>query len=163
MFDCRRVRTAGISAAAVGERISVMLQSILEWLGDTKNSNLIRAIVALMAIPSAVWGAYLFARFISGKGMTQQLDAMAKQNEELLTQNRELNGAVQQLLDRLDRTAIAGQEVDYRLARLLESMRPDQELQIRELQNVREFMQGDISQARRSYSEAMRIYRELAK
>ena len=56
-----------------------MLQSLTDWLSDSSNSNAIRAIVALLAIPGALWGFWLFLRWTQGKGIDAQIDQIGKQ------------------------------------------------------------------------------------
>jgi hypothetical protein len=38
------------------------LHVFLDWASDAKNSNIARTIAALLALPAATWGFYLFVR-----------------------------------------------------------------------------------------------------
>jgi hypothetical protein len=38
------------------------LHVFLDWASDAKNSNIVRTIAALLALPAAIWGFYLFVR-----------------------------------------------------------------------------------------------------
>lgn len=55
-----------------------LLHLIFDWASDPSNSTVVRTFVALLAIPGALWGLYLFIRWLGGRG----LDAQMRQLEE---------------------------------------------------------------------------------
>lgn len=57
-----------------------LIESLLSPLSDPGISNLIRTLAALLAIPGALYGAYLFVRWIWGHGP----DAQARATHELV-------------------------------------------------------------------------------
>lgn len=59
------------------------LQRTIEWAGDQFNSNFVRTIGALVAIPGGLWGCYLFVRWLMGKGLDASVEQIRKQNEDL--------------------------------------------------------------------------------
>jgi hypothetical protein len=61
------------------------LRIFLDWAGDTSNSNAIRTIVALLAIPGALWGGYLFYRWRIGKSLVDELDAANAKLDAMVT------------------------------------------------------------------------------
>jgi hypothetical protein len=56
------------------------LYRLLDWAGDSANSAAVRTIVALLAIPGALWGMYLFTRWMRGRDLASAID---KANEKL--------------------------------------------------------------------------------
>ncbi len=64
------------------------IDAILAWASDQSNSTAVRTFVALLAVPGALWGVYLFSKWARGSG----LDAQVSQIENRL---RELQGAIQ--------------------------------------------------------------------
>ncbi len=55
-----------------------MIEQILDWAKDPNSSNLIRTIAAFLAIPGAIWGIYLFSKWVRGKGIDSQLEEIKK-------------------------------------------------------------------------------------
>jgi hypothetical protein len=51
-------------------------QPILNWASDASNSNAVRTFVALLAIPGALWGAYLLYLKLTRRGIDSQLAAI---------------------------------------------------------------------------------------
>jgi hypothetical protein len=53
-----------------------MLEQIVAWASDADNSNFVRTICALFAVPGGLWGAYLFLQWLRGRGLVRQLDEL---------------------------------------------------------------------------------------
>jgi hypothetical protein len=60
------------------------LRPLLDWAGDSANSNLVRTVVALLAVPGALWGAYLFVRWMRGSGIDAQLDTLNRKIDDII-------------------------------------------------------------------------------
>jgi tetratricopeptide (TPR) repeat protein len=70
---------------------------ILDWASRPETSNATRTFVALLAVPGALWGFWLFSRWVRGRGLDQRVEQLLDQNgelgarvDQLLAQNREL-------------------------------------------------------------------------
>jgi hypothetical protein len=50
------------------------LEWAVQWASETANSNLVRTIAALIGIPYALWGCYLFVRWLFGRGLDKTVD-----------------------------------------------------------------------------------------
>jgi NRPS condensation-like uncharacterized protein len=51
-----------------------MAQAIYDWVSDPANSNAVRTLVAVLAIPGAIWGTWLFAQWVRGRGLDARID-----------------------------------------------------------------------------------------
>lgn len=51
-----------------------MLNQFIAWASDAENSNLVGTLAALIAVPGAVWGTYLFVQWVRGRSVVRQLD-----------------------------------------------------------------------------------------
>ena len=68
-----------------------LLHELIGWAGDSVNSNAVRTVAALLAIPGALWGFYLFIRWIRGVGLDARVDAIHAQNKILHEQYSQLH------------------------------------------------------------------------
>src|SRR5215470_17872414 len=59
------------------------LQVIFDKLGDAAFSNQIRTVVALLAVPGALWGTYLFIRWMGGRGIVAEIERIQVQNRSI--------------------------------------------------------------------------------
>ena len=72
--------------------------SFLDWVSDKLRdagfSNQVRTVVALLAVPGALWGIYLFVRWMRGQGLDAEMKRLQTQNIEIQGTLRELTAQI---------------------------------------------------------------------
>jgi hypothetical protein len=73
--------------------------TVFDWFGDTANSDAIKAICALIGIPSSAWGGYLLYKKLRGAGLDDRVNVVDEKADRLLLENRLLR--LQMVQDRV--------------------------------------------------------------
>ena len=63
--------------------------NFLPWLSQASNSNLLRSIGAIVSLPGALWGAWLFFRWLRGTGIDSTLDGIKADLNRLVRRQQE--------------------------------------------------------------------------
>jgi thioredoxin len=97
---------------------------LISWAADTANSNLVRTFAAIVGIPGALWGSYLFWRWMNGEGIDRTVNEIHNRSMILYEQNLLLQTSMQNLVARLETTKISDANVTGTKNRGPESQSP---------------------------------------
>jgi hypothetical protein len=82
------------------------MDGLVAWLSNPQNSNLVRSIAALIAIPGGIWGCYLFWRWRRGRGIDAVLDGVDERQKTLEVTINEIKGLLHDIIAKIDLTKL---------------------------------------------------------
>src|ERR1051325_1664375 len=60
-------------------------QQLIAWASDPTTTRSFQTIAAILAIPGAMWGAYLFIKWMRGRGIDTTLESLLRETSGLKT------------------------------------------------------------------------------